>query len=74
MKPAVNTLAPVNGMAIGAKSKNLQVGQTATTILKSNSGGKVSSLTDLHGNGLRLRVIRIYFKQSFYKKTNELRI
>ena len=42
---------------IGAKSKNQKVGQATTNILKSISGGKVISLTDMHGNGLRLKVM-----------------
>ena len=37
-KPAVNTLGPVIGMAIATKSKNPQVGQVATNLLKSISG------------------------------------
>ena len=56
-KPTKNTLAPVIGMAVGAKSKNKQVGAAKTKILKSLSGGRVLSLTDLHGNGLRLKVM-----------------
>ena len=39
-KPTFNTLAPVIGMAVGAKSKNPQVGQATTKILKNISGGK----------------------------------
>ena len=57
LKPMINTLVPVIGMAVGAKSKNKQVGQAATNILKSLTGGKILSLTDIHGNGLRLRVM-----------------
>ena len=55
-KPTINKLAPVIGMAVGAKSKNKQVGQATTNILKSISGGKILSLTDVHGNWLRLKV------------------
>ena len=57
LKPAVNTLAPVIGMAVGAKSKNLKVAQATTNILNSISGGNILSLTDMHGNGLRQRVM-----------------
>ena len=57
LKPTINTLAPVIGMAVGAKSKNKQVGQATTNILKSLTGGKILSLTDIHGNGLRLKVM-----------------
>ena len=57
LKPTINTLAPVIGMALGAKSKNKQVGAATTNILKSLTGGKILSLTDMHGNGLRLKVM-----------------
>ena len=57
LKPTINTLAPVIGMAVGAKSKNAKVGAAATNILKSLTGGKILSLTDMHGNGLRLKVM-----------------
>ena len=58
LKPTINTLAPVIGTAVGAKSKNKQVGAATTIILKSLTGGKILSLTDLHsGVGLRLKVM-----------------
>ena len=57
LKPTINTLAPVIGMAVGARSKNKQVGQATTNILKSLTGGKILSLTDMHGRGLRLKVM-----------------
>ena len=57
LKPAVNTVAPVIGMAVVAKTKNPLVAQALTNILKSVSVGRVLHLTDLHGNGLRLKVI-----------------
>ena len=56
-KPAVNTLAPFIGMARGAKNKSPEVGQATTNILRTISGGKILSLTDLLGNGLRLKVM-----------------
>ena len=56
LKPAVNVAAPFIGMAVSAKTKNPKVGQPTTNILKSISGGKILSLTDMHsGAGLRLR-------------------
>ena len=55
-------------MAVGAKSKNPKVGQATTNILKSISRGKILSLTDLHGNGLRLKVMRNHFKYSSLSK------
>ena len=57
LKPAVDMAAPFIGMAVSAKTKNPKVGQAATNILKSLSGGKILSLTDLHRNGLRLKVM-----------------
>ena len=57
LKPAVNVAAPFIGMAVSAKTRNPKVGQADTNILKSISGGKILSLTDMHGNGLRLKVM-----------------
>ena len=57
LKPAINASAPFIGMAVGAKTKNLKIAAGTTNILKSISGGKILSLTDMHGNGLRLRVM-----------------
>ena len=57
LKPTINTLAPVIVMAVGAKSKNVKVGAATTNILKSLTAGKILSLTDMHGRGLRLKVM-----------------
>ena len=57
LKPTINTLAPVKGMAVGVKSKNSKVGAATTNILKSLTAGKILSLTDMHGRGLRLKVM-----------------
>ena len=58
LKPAINATAPFIGMAVSAKTKNPKVGAATTNILKSVSGGKILSLTDMHsGAGLRLRVM-----------------
>ena len=54
LKPAINATAPFIGMAVSAKTTNLKVGHSTTNILKSISGGKILSLTDMHGQGLRL--------------------
>ena len=72
-KPTINKLAPVIGTAVGAKSKNKQVGQATTNILKSKSRGKILSLTVMHGNGLRLKVMRNHFKESSVLKMNEFK-
>ena len=55
-KPTINTLAPTIGVAVGAKIKNVKVGAATTNILESLTGGKILSLTDMHPNGLRLKV------------------
>ena len=57
LKPAVNVAAPFIAMAVSAKTKNPNVGQAMTNILKNISGGNVLSLTDMHGRGLRLKVM-----------------
>ena len=57
LKPAINATAPFIGMAVSAKTKNPKVGAATTNILKSISGGKILSLTDMHGRGLRLKVM-----------------
>ena len=57
LKPAVNVAAPFIEMAVAAESKKPKLGQSATNILKSISGGKILNLTDEHGHGLRLKVV-----------------
>ena len=57
LKPAVNAVAPFIGMAVSARPKNPKVEQATTNILKSISGGKILSLTDMHGRGVRLKVM-----------------
>ena len=57
LKPAINATAPFLGMALSAKTKNPKVGQATTNILNSISGGRILSLRDLNGNGLRLKVM-----------------
>ena len=57
LKPAVNVAAALIGMAVSAKTKNPKVGQATTNILTSTSGGKILSSTDMHGYGVRLKVI-----------------
>ena len=58
LKPAFIATAPFIGMAVSANTKNPTVGAATTNILKSISGGKILSLTDMHsGAGLTLRVM-----------------
>ena len=56
-KPAVNVAAPFLGMAVSGKTKTLKVGQATTNILQSISVGERLSLTDLHGNGLKIKIL-----------------
>ena len=57
LKPAINATGPFRGMAVNPKTKHPKTGQAMTNILKSISGAKIPSLTDMHGNGLRLKVM-----------------
>ena len=57
LKRAVNVAAPFIALPVSAKTKNSKVGQATTNILKNISGEKILSLTDLHGNGLRLKIM-----------------
>ena len=67
LKPAVNVAAPFIGMAVSAKTKNPKVGQATTNILRSISGGRILSLTDMHGHGLRSKVMLKSFQIKFAK-------
>ena len=42
---------------VAAETKNPQSAQITSNFSKSLTGGKYLSLTDIHGNGLRLRVM-----------------
>ena len=57
IKPGLKTATPLISAAVAAKTKNLQSAQVANSILKSLAGGKILSLTDMHGHGLRLKVM-----------------
>ena len=57
LKPALKMAGPYIGKAVSAKTKNPKIGQATANILKRISGGKILSLTDLHGNGLCLKVV-----------------
>ena len=57
IKPGLKMATPLISVAVAAKTKNPQSAQVANSMLKSITGGKILSLTDMHGNGLRLRVM-----------------
>ena len=57
IKPGLKMATPLISAAVAAKTKNPQSAPVANTILKSLTGGKILSLTDMHGRGLRLKVM-----------------
>ena len=57
IKPGLKMATPLISAAVAAKTKNPQSAQVTNTILKSLTGGKVLCLTDMHGRGLRLKVM-----------------
>ena len=57
IKLGLKMATPLISAAVAAKTKNPQSAQFPNTILKSLTGGKILSLTDIHGNGLRLKVM-----------------
>ena len=58
IQPGLKMATPLISAAVAAKTKNPQSAQVTNSILKSLTGGKRLSLTDMHsGAGLRLRVM-----------------
>ena len=57
IKPGLKIATPLISAAVAAKTKNPQSAQVTNTILKTLTGGKILSLTDMRGNGLRLKVM-----------------
>ena len=49
--------SPIISAAVAAQTKNPQSAQITSNILKSLTGVKILNLTDMHGNGLRLKVM-----------------
>ena len=56
-KPALKIATPIISAGVAMKTKNPQSSQVTSNILKSLTGGKILSLTDMHGRGLRLNVM-----------------
>ena len=52
LKPALNIASSYIGMALSARTKNPQFGEATSDFFKSLSGGKILSLTDIHGKSL----------------------
>ena len=57
IRPGLKMATPLISAAVAAKTKNPQSAQFTNSILKSLTGGKILSLTDMHGRGLRLKVM-----------------
>ena len=57
IKPGLKMATPLMSAAVVAKTKNPQSAQVTNSILKSLTSGKILSLTDMHGRGLRLKVM-----------------
>ena len=57
LKPALKIATPTISAGVAANTKNPQSAQITSNILKSITGGKILSLTDMRGRGLRLKVM-----------------
>ena len=57
IQPSLKMATPLISAAIAAKRKNPQSAQITGNILISLTGGETLSLTDMHGHGLRLKVM-----------------
>ena len=57
IKPGLRMATPSISAEVAAKTRSPQSAQVTNSILKTSTGGKILSLTDMHGNGLRLKVI-----------------
>ena len=57
IKPGLKMATPLLSAAVAAKTKSPQSAQITNNFLKSLTGAKILSLTDMHGHGFRLKVI-----------------
>ena len=57
LKPALKLATPIISAGVAMKTKNPQSAQVTSNILTSITGGKILSLTDMHRNGLRLKLL-----------------
>ena len=51
INPGLKVATPIISAGVAAKAKNPQSAQKPINILKSITVGKISSLTEMHGNG-----------------------
>ena len=56
-KPGSKMATPLISAAVALKTKNPQSAEVTGNISKSLTGGRILSLTDIHGNGLHLKVM-----------------
>ena len=68
LKPALQLATPIISADVALKTKNPQSAQVTSNILKALTDGKIMSLTDMHGRGLRLKIMGIHFKDSLQIK------
>ena len=68
-KPGLKIATPITSAGVAAKTKNSQSAAFTSNILKSLTSGTILSSTDIHGEGLRIKVMRIYFKKNFVIKS-----
>ena len=57
IKPGLKMATPLISAAVSAKTKSPQSAQITNNIPKSLTGDKILSQTDMHGRGLRLKVM-----------------
>ena len=57
IKPGLRMATPLISAAVTAKTKSPQSAQKTNNLIKALTGGKILSLTDMHGRGLRLKVM-----------------
>ena len=57
LKHGLKMATPLISAAVAAKTKNPQSAHITNYILKPLTGGKILSLTNMQGNGLRLEVM-----------------
>ena len=57
IRPSLKMTKPLISAAVAVRTKNLHSTQVTNSILKHLTAGKILSLTHIHGNGLRLKVI-----------------
>ena len=68
IKPGLKIATPNISAGIAAKTNNPQSAQSPSKNLKSLTGGKILSLTDTYGHGVRLEVIKELYDYELVKK------